>query len=292
MHTTALKDHIVQHFTDLSPQLRRAARYVSENPEEVATRSLRHIAGKSGLTPPTYSRLARAIGFEQYEDLRDSCRNELHQERLSLAERAKLLQDASEDTPTRSRGSFAATHARSAVLGIQRLLDELDVDQLADAADHLAKAQNVFLIGSLSSRIMVEYLSYVVQMATANWQIVGQGASSVPATLTGINKDDVVLVVAVAPYASDTVRAVQFAARAGAKIIVITDDLHSPILKHARFSFLTPTESSQFFPSHVAMITLLETLVGMVVRRLGDDGQKRISAVEQSNHAIGDYWQQ
>ncbi len=290
--TVALKDHLARHFSELSPQLQRAARYVSDHPEDVAMRSLRQVARKSGLTPPTYSRLARAIGFGQYEELRDSCRNEIQQMRLSLADRAALLQKTNNENPEKDRGSFAANHARSAVSGIQNLIDGLDSSQLADTADHLAQADNVFLIGSMSNRTMIEYLAYMAHMVAANWQVVGQGASSAPATLASVGENDAVLAITVSPYASETVKAVRFAAAAGANAVIITDDLQSPILRHAKFSFLTPTESLQFFPSHVAIVTLLEIIVGMVVRRLGDEGQKRINAVEQSNHAIGDYWQQ
>ncbi len=292
MQAMALKDHLAKHFGELSPQLQRAARYISDHPEDVATRSLRKIASSSGLTPPTYSRLARAIGFDHYEDLRDSCRNEMRQKRLSLAGRAALLQENGINGTKKTRGSFAAMHARAAVSGIQNLLDELDAGQLADAADHLARANRIFLIGTMSSRPMVEYLAYIVQMAAENWQVVGQGASSAPATLASISKNDAVLAISVAPYSSETVRSVRFAASAGAKPVIISDDLLSPLLKHAKFSILVPTESPQFFPSHVAILTLLEILVGMVVRRLGDEGQNRINAVEQSSHAIGDYWQQ
>jgi len=289
-----LKDQIARHFASLSPQLRLAARYVSAHPEDVATRSLRQVASRSGLTPPTYSRLARAIGFAQYEGLRDSCRKELRQSRLSLAERAALLQKPDENNPKEGRGSFAAIHAHSAVSGIQRLLDEMDVGQLAEAADQLVAAKNVYLIGSLCGRTMVEYLAYMTQMVTPNWRVVGQGASSASGILTGASENDALIAIAAAPYASETVKAVQLVADSGtgANIIVITDDLLSPLLKHASYSFLIPAESSHFFPSHVALVTFLEILTGMIVRRLGEEGQNRINAVEQSSHAIGDYWQQ
>jgi len=294
MQATALKNRIVRHFNDLSPQLRRAAQYVSKHPEDVAMRSLRQIASKSGLTPPTYSRLARAIGFDDYEGLRDICRNELRQTRLSMADRAALLQETSKNNPKTGRGSFATIHAQSAVSGIQRLLDEMDVGQLAKAADQLVAAKNVYLIGSLCGRTMVEYLAYMAQMVSPNWRVVGQGASSASGILTGAGENDVLIAIAAAPYASETVRAVQLVAdsAAGANIIVITDDLLSPLLKHASYSFLIPAESSLFFPSHVALVTFLEILTGMIVRRLGEEGQNRINAVEQSSHAIGDYWQQ
>jgi DNA-binding MurR/RpiR family transcriptional regulator len=54
-------------YSSLSPQLQRAARFVVENPEEVATRSLRQIAASIDMSPPTFSRLAGALGYKNYE---------------------------------------------------------------------------------------------------------------------------------------------------------------------------------------------------------------------------------
>ena len=48
---------IAESIDGLSPQLRRAARYVVANPEEVAMHSLREVAQSAGVAPPTLSRL-------------------------------------------------------------------------------------------------------------------------------------------------------------------------------------------------------------------------------------------
>ena len=69
-----LKKIIADHAADLSPQLRQAADFVAANPIEVSFRSMRSIAGRTGLAPPTFSRLARSLGFENYEGLREACR--------------------------------------------------------------------------------------------------------------------------------------------------------------------------------------------------------------------------
>jgi len=58
----------------LTPQLRQAAEYIAANPIEVSFRSMRYIAGKTGLAPPTFTRLARSLGFESYEALKEACR--------------------------------------------------------------------------------------------------------------------------------------------------------------------------------------------------------------------------
>lgn len=292
MNTATISIQISKYFIDLSPQLKVAAQYVLDNPQNVAMRSLRHIANESDLAPPTFSRLARAIGYEDYEAMRDSCRTEVEETHLSLADRAALLQKTDNMNPKEGHGSFAAIHAQSSVKSIQKLLDGLDLNQLAEAAKLLVESERVRLIGFLSSRTMIEYLHYMAQMLTDNWQVAGHGSLSVPATLAELNVKDTVLVIAVSPYSNETVKAVKFAAEAGTKLIIITDRLDSPVLKYGYHNFVISTESTQFFPSHVAIITLLEILVGMLVRRLGEDGKNRINAVEQTNHAIGDYWKQ
>ena len=59
------KDRVAAGYAGLSPQLRRAADFVAANGQEVATRSLRQVAAAAGVTPPTLSRLARALGHHQ-----------------------------------------------------------------------------------------------------------------------------------------------------------------------------------------------------------------------------------
>ena len=48
---------------ELSPQVRRAAVYLLDNPGEIAVTSMRGIADAAGVKPNTLVRLARAIGF-------------------------------------------------------------------------------------------------------------------------------------------------------------------------------------------------------------------------------------
>ena len=59
----SMQDQLSRKLGDLSPQLKRAAQFMLDNPDEVATQSLRHLARQADLPPPTFSRLARAVGM-------------------------------------------------------------------------------------------------------------------------------------------------------------------------------------------------------------------------------------
>ncbi len=288
---TGILDQVSRNFADLSPQLQLAARFVMDNPQEVATHSLRHIAKQSGLSPPTFSRLARAIGFEEYEMLRDGCRNQLKQRQVSLAQRANLLQSSGDELSATTRGSFAAKHARVAVGNIQALIDSIDTEQLADATDLLADADRVVLLGAQSSLALANYMKHIAAMASPRWQVADQTSLPAIADLTDGAENTAVITMSVTPYLNRTIQVTEQAAGTGATVIAITDDIRSPLLKYADHRFIVPTDSMQFFPSHVAILTLLEIMIGMVVRRIGEDANNRIDSVEKLGHAIGDYFE-
>ena len=84
-----VQERISTKMTMLSPQLQRAAQFVSENPEGVATRSLRYVAKLTGISPPTFTRLASALGYEKYEGLRESCRDQIMKQGLIFAARQR-----------------------------------------------------------------------------------------------------------------------------------------------------------------------------------------------------------
>lgn len=286
-----LQDCILPHLGELSPQLRRAANFVLEHPEDIATLSLRRIATRSELAAPTFSRLARAVGCDTYEDLRDICRQDLKRQKVSFAESVSNLQNFDAGAQT-GRGKFVVSQASSAVRAIQHLLETVDTERLAAAADTLVGARRVVLIGNLSASAFVDYLGYMADMVFDNWVRAGRGGTPIANALTDLDSRDAVIVVSFDHYARASIEAARLSYERGAHVISITDGVYSPLLPVSSSVFLVETESPQFFPSHVAPLVLLEAIVGMAVRRSGKKARDRIARVERSNELLGVYWQQ
>src|SRR5262245_12880569 len=70
MQFDTVRTAIKSRYAAMSPQLRKGARFLLERPEEVATASMRAVAGHAGVTPVTLVRLARALGFAGWQELR------------------------------------------------------------------------------------------------------------------------------------------------------------------------------------------------------------------------------
>ncbi len=275
---------------NLSPKLRSAAEFVVAHPDEVATRTLRQVAKAANLTPPTLSRLARALDCDTYEDLREICRHELKRRNRLLADKADALLRLSSGSSSNEKSGVFISQASSAIENIQDLTETVDMEQLRSAADMLAQARQVVLVGTSSGLALANYFCCMARLAFKNWKIAGADGSLWSTTLADIGPGDVMFLVSIQPYGNLPVRAAQSAREAGADVIAVTDDLASPYGSIATQCFIVGTDSPQFFPSHVAAIVLLEGLMGMVVRRGGKKAAKRIQNAESKAHEIGEYW--
>lgn len=272
---------LAHNYAGLSDTLRRAGDFVAQNPLDTATRSLRAIAAEARIAPASFSRLARALGYESFDSLRDSLRAKLGRQVNSFADRAGEIE---------AGGDFAHRHLSACSVNLETLTRELDYNALQHAAASLVAARRVYLFGALGATGIVEYLSYLAHFCADNWVLVGRQGGSLGGGLAGIGPQDVFIVVTKPPFSARAMRAAELARDQGAEVIVITDDRACPVLPTARHSFIVPTQSPHFYSSYVATLALIEILIGMVVGENGPKAQARIGHIEQSNRRLGETW--
>ncbi len=279
---TAISDH----YANLSGTLRAAADYLASHQLDVATRSLRSIATASGISPASYSRLARALGYDSYEDLREQARGEIERKSELFPVKARQLQDdkASPGTIPLLERQVAACRDN-----VGALANDIEVKKLERAADRLSAASKVVVIGALSSLAIAEYLVYMVNWFRSGWTVAGRNGGTLGSDLIRLKPEDAVIIISKSPYALRSVRAAQIASQRGACVVVITDSHVFPGLADADFGFVTQVESPQFFTSYAATVVLIETLVGMLVERAGPTAEATIRETAAQNRELEQY---
>ena len=273
----------------LSPQLRKAARYVLDNPEEIATRSQRRVANAARLPPPTFTRLARAVGYSAYGDLKEACRSNIVKKRTFLADRTQALMAAAEDP---DGAPFAWGMGASAMENLNGLIGGLELDELDCAAGLLACARRVVLIGKLSARFLIDYCAYMARLFTQDWIVLDANGEGASIELTSLGKTDACIAVSVRPYARRTVELASHVAEIKTPLVAVTDDPLSPLAPLANHIFTVGTNSPNFFPSHVAALAFIELMMGIVISKKGIEAQQKIAAVERHSYKFNDYWQE
>lgn len=283
-----IQQHIAHYYSGLSVRLQEAADYVVAHPVDVATRSLRQVSVSAGLAPATFTRLARALGFDSFEQLRELCRNSVRHRPLPFTEKAAQLVNAKNEGQSQP---FLHRHIAACINNIDVMSRQLDLDALDKTADFLSKARSVALFGAYSSTGIVDYFSYLARYFDPQWRVVGRHGASLSSSLVGLDERDAMVLLTKVPFAKRGILAAKMASDHGVKLLLITDSHTCPAIDYADTHFIVPSDSPQFFSSYVASLVLIETLVGMLVSRAGPKAQARIEEIETLNHRYGEFWE-
>jgi len=282
-----IEDRISEHYAELSTKLRTAADFVAGHPVDVATRSLRSVAQTSGVSPATFSRLARVLGYADYEALREAGRAAVGQKLIPFSERARSLRQ-----PERRSEAADLLHeqARACIANIAYIDQNLSADRLEAAAEALHRAGTVLLLGSMGSAGLIDYLGYQAQWITSNWHVAGRNGTSTAAILSRMGPDDALFVLVKTPYAARSVNALRAARDKAVATIVVTDSHAAPALRFADHAFVVPTVSPNFFSSYAATLVLFEALVTLLLTKAGPEAEDRILAMEDQVRRLGENW--
>lgn len=280
-----IEDRISAQYPGLSPAMRAAADYVAANPVDIATRSLRAVAGSSGLSPATFSRLARVLGFAGYEDMREAGRAGLGARLQPFSQRASDLRAGDRDA-----GDLLHRQTQACIANIAFLDQAATAGRLERIADALSRANTVLLVGSMGSAGLVQQFGYQARWFARNWHIAGENGVSPAAMLTQMCAGDAVLALTKTPYAARTVHALRAARKKGLVTIAITDSHRAPVLQYADHHIAVPTDSPNFFSSYAATTVLLEAVISILVAKSGPEAEQSIRETEDRMRDLGENW--
>lgn len=279
-------DRLSAEFCELSPQLRKAAQYVLDNPNAVALSSVREIADAANVKPNTLVRMARAVGYDGFEDFRRPFREDLRTGQEKFPDRARWLQSIAE----RGRhGRLYGEMAETAIENIEQLFAGTSADEVKAAADCIVAARTTYVLGVGVLFALAQQFAYLGHMALDNVIAIPRDGSVPIDDISRARPGDVLLAMTFAPYRVEVIKAVQVAREQGASIIALSDSRASPIALGATHAFVVPSETPQFFTSTVATAAILETLMSFVIADASPDVIANIEHFHARRHALGVY---
>ncbi len=287
MATNDLLATIERVYEEMTPQLRKAARFVTQNPTEVALLPLRRFAERAGVSPTTLIRLAVSLGYAGYEDFREPFRDSLRpgSERYSGA--------ATQLVERRRHHGFDAVFGNTgSVLSAQiaELFRSTSADELAAAGKKLASAKTIYVLGLRSCYAAAFYFCYAAGTFRDNVRLVDVRQGMQFDEVFDVGPKDAILAISFNPYPLDTVRSVNYGEESGATIVAITDNKLSPIAERAQHAFVVPNVNSSFYTSLVPTMALLEALISFL---LMDGGKKNVEKIKRRFARLeqrGVYW--
>ena len=249
---------------DLSPQLQRAAGLLETHQHDIALLSMRDLARRCDLPPATFSRLARALGFEDFAALREVCVNQLRQQADGFAGRASALQgdDAAGASDAERIGTAIGMH-------LQAAFSPANLAALDMVAAALCKARRVYLLGARSCLALTHAFGYAAQLFDDKVTLCTGSGNTLADPLRFCGTDDIVIAVTFDPYTREVIEAMQYAHARGARLVYVTDSAIAPGAELAWQQLVAPVAIPSFFHSLTAPLALLDALLMTWFRHAG-----------------------
>ena len=273
---------IRERFPDMSPQFQIGARFLIDFPGEVPVQSMRSIAAGAGVQPATLVRLAKALGYEGWDELRQVFVRGLQQLPRRYAEQAE------EVVRRRSGRDVLSRHVSTHIANLQ-LLEELNTENLADAVRILQRARHVHVAGFRASYAAAYTLHYLYRLFRNSVTLLHGDAGLLEMELRALEPADVVVVVGFAPYSQEGLRVAQAAQERGCRTIAICDSKVAPVARHAEVVLRFPTETAGFFPSTTGAMVVVEALASQLLAKAGRQAVQALGLAEEQLHRSGAY---
>ena len=287
--SNTILDRLAGELSELTPEARKAATYVLENPRDVGVSTVREIAQAANVKPNTVVRMARQVGFEGYEDFREPFRDAIRNGAADFPDRARWLQDISKSGDL---GGLYADMVRDVMTNIEETFAGISTEDMKAAAEAIWDARRVFTLGVGVNNSVARNFTYLASTGMTEFHAIPRPGSTPVDDLAWADNNDILIAVTCKPYRSEVVEAVAIAKEQGMTIVALSDSPASPIIRMADHGFVVSVETPQFFPSSVSIIALLETLLSFVIAVASDEIPERVETFHKRRHQLGLYYQE
>jgi len=264
---------------DLSPVLKRVARYVLDHPEVAIYHSVTELAEATQSSEGSIIRFCQDLGYSGFQEFKLTLAVELDPRR-----RANGLVRVEDD---RGTAHLMARIAEQAAVALHETSNLYEPHAFHEVAARLAQARRIDVYGVGASGVVAQYFAYkLIRLGKAVQAFVDLHLGSMSAS--NLTPDCVAIGVSSSGSTLDTLKALQAAREAGAYTVAVTNRLKSPLAKHAHQNLLasppeSPLTGGDVF-AKVGQLLVLEALVQLMV---GEDHALRES-VQRTAQVVAD----
>jgi DNA-binding MurR/RpiR family transcriptional regulator len=247
-----VQDRLREIYPELPHGEQAIARVLLDDYPYAALGSLRSLADRSGVSPPTASRLVARLGFAGFAEFQAAVREQDRSRLRTFVGEPSGLDSAAQDLRAGLDSSLAAVP------------DEV----LTLIADRLTGAGAVWALGGRLSELAAEYLVRQLASLRPDVRHVPGPAPDRARVLLDLRAGDVVVAYDFRRYSPATARFVAAARERGARLILITDAGASPLAGAAETVVRLPREAAGPIDPITHEVAVTELILVAVAARL------------------------
>lgn len=256
---------INQYYGKMSKGQKTIANFIYDHYDQAVFMTAAKLGDTVGVSESTVVRFASYVGYSGYPEFQKDL-EEWVQNKINSVQKI----DAKYGRSTQSEIVTSVLNAD--IEKITDTIDNLDPAAFETAVNTILNAKNIYIMGIRSCAPLADFLHFYLNMIRGN--VILLRSTSVSETfeqMIRIDENDAMIGISFPRYSMRTLKAMEFANDRNAKVIAITDTVHSPMNLYSSCNLLARSDMVSIVDSLVAPLSLINALVvAMCLKRPGD----------------------
>ena len=248
-------EKIKNKYDKLSKGQKLLADYIISNYDKAAFLTAAKLGALVGVSESTVVRFAMNLGYQGYPEFQRAL-EEMVRNKLNSIQRMEV-----------AYGRISQSQILSSVLQadadkIKLTLENIDENAFETAIDILLNAKHIYVLGIRSCSPLANFLSFYLNMLFDNVHLIQTNSvSEIFEQMIRIDEQDAIIGISFPRYSVRTLKAMEFANNRNAKVITLTDSIHSPMNLYSSCNLIARSDMASIVDSLVAPLSVINALV-------------------------------
>ncbi|WP_029040389.1 MurR/RpiR family transcriptional regulator [Cucumibacter marinus] len=259
------------------------ANYIERNLAELPFETAKSIAHGVGVSQMTVGRYLRRLGYDGLEELKREMRQSQSRTAWQVRGRIDRLQDDIKD------GRLLAEVIQQQIDDLSSIYDITLSKAWKNAITEVATAEEVYVAAWQNVRGVAQYFAYQVGYARPKATFVDGLNGTYAEILDGSCDNRCLVLLDVRRFAAKARPLAEEAAKAGVKVILVTDDACVWAREVDAIPLIIPGARGPLWDGAATIVALLDLFVANLVVELGDTVNERVDRLTNLQDRFGDF---
>lgn len=273
-NTNDLTSRINECYGSLSKGQKILATYITDNYDKAVFLTAAKMGQVVGVSESTVVRFATHLGYKGYPEFQKALEG-MVRNKLNSIQRMEV-----------TYGRISQSHILETVLQsdqekIKDTLEHIDEHAFELAVDTIIKAKHIYIVGIRSCAPLAAFMAFYFNLMFENVTLLQTNNSSeLFEQMVRISKDDVIIGISFPRYSMRTLKAMEFANNRNAKVITLTDSVHSPMNLYSSCNLIARSDMASIVDSLVAPLSVINALIVALCMKKQGEVAKTLETLE------------
>lgn len=267
---------INERFSIMSKSHKVIAAFISDHYDQAVFMTAAKLGETVGISESTVVRFATGIGYDGYPEFQKAL-EEWVKNKLNSVQRV----DAKYGKSTQSE--ILSAVLTSDIEKINDTMENLDPVAFETAVNIIIEAKTIYIVGIRSCEPLADFLSFYLNMIRGNVVLVRTtSVSEIFEQMIRIDDKDAIIGISFPRYSMRTLKAMEFANDRNAKVVTITDTVHSPMNLYSSCNLLARSDMVSIVDSLVAPLSVINALVVALCLKRPQEVKRNLESLEEA----------